>query len=189
MLPPLQFGGYARKQSDLRSFAVYADRCGPCKQIAPLYEQLSTQLSKPNKITFTKINVDKQTELSQAYGIAVTPTFMVFKNARTVQIIKGITEYNKLSEVVKKLAKEANAVGNAGAGGFGEGSSLSGIMWLGAALPRGYRDVTDQVDIKGLDLLNCNAAFGSVRTLFDAQIPSALENGNKKGEHAHSCDA
>jgi thioredoxin len=180
-------GGYQRRQADSSSFAVYADWCGPCKQIAPLYEQLSAQLSNPNKITFTKINVDRQTELSQAYGITAMPTFMVFKNARAVQTIKGNTEYKKFSEVVKKLANEANAVDNAGAGGFGEASS-SGIMWLGAALSRGYRDVTDQVDIKGLELLNCDAAFGSVRTLFDGQKPSALDSGSRKGEHAGNCD-
>jgi hypothetical protein len=114
------------------------------------------------------------------------PTFMVFKNARNVQTIKGSTEYKKLSEVVKKLANEANAVGDAGASGFGE-ASMSGTMWLGAALPRGYRDVTDQVDIKGLELLNCDAGFGSVRTLFDGQKPSALSSGKEKGEHV--CDS
>lgn len=154
--------------------------------MAPLYEQLSAQLSKPNKITFTKINVDKQTELSQAYGVTIIPTFIVFKNARIVQTIEGSTEHKKLSEVIKKLANEANAVGDSGAGGFGDGSS-SAAVWLGAALPRGYRDVTDQVDIKGLELLNCDAAFGSVRTLFDGQRPSGLDRGNGKGEHI--CDA
>ena len=162
-------------------FPVYADWCGPCKAIAPHYESLSEQLSRPNKITFTKINTDKQTELSQAYGVSVMPTFMIFKNARVVQTIKG-AEWKKLSEVVKKLANEASAVGDAGVGGFG-GGSTSGGMWLGATLPRGYRDVTDQVDLKGLELLNCDAAFGSVRTLFDAQKPSALDAGKGKGEY------
>ena len=54
---------------------VYADWCGPCKAIAPLYEQLSAQLSRPNIITFTKVNTDKQTEITQSYGITafVTP--------------------------------------------------------------------------------------------------------------------
>jgi hypothetical protein len=111
---------------------------------------------------------------------------MVFKNARNVQTIKG-AEPKKLQEVVKKLANEANAVGDAGAGGFGEGS-MSGGMWSGAALPRGYRDVTDQVDVKGLELLNCDAAFGSVRTLFDGQKPSVLDSGKGKGEHTSNLD-
>ena len=135
-----------------------------------MYEQLSAQLSRPNKITFTKINVDKQQELARAYGVTAMPTFMVFKNARNVQTIKG-ADPRKLSEVVKKLANEANAVGDAGAGGFGEPCS-SGSMWIGAELPKGFRDVTDQVDLQGLELLNRDSDFGSVRTLFDAKRPS-----------------
>ena len=112
------------------------------------------------------------------------PTFMIFKNGRNVQTIKG-ADYTVLSEAVKKLAKEADAVGDAGAGGFGDGS-VSGSMWLGAALPRGYRDVTDQVDIKGLELLNCDAAFGSVRALFNGEKPQALDAGKGKSEHTSS---
>jgi hypothetical protein len=138
-------------------------------------------------VTFTKINVDKQTELARAYGVTAMPTFMIFKNARNVQTIKG-ADRQKLSEVVKKLANEADAAGDAGAGGFGEGST-GGAMWLGAALPRGYRDVTDQVDVKGLELLNCDAAFGSVKTLFDGHTPSALDTGKGKGEHMPDLDA
>lgn len=49
--------------------AVHATWCGPCKQIAPMYEQLSAQLSRPQKITFTKIDVDQQKELARSYGV------------------------------------------------------------------------------------------------------------------------
>jgi len=49
--------------------AVYADWCGPCKQIAPVYEQLSARLSRPNKIAFAKVDVDKQQEVAKKYGI------------------------------------------------------------------------------------------------------------------------
>jgi hypothetical protein len=138
-------------------------------------------------VTFTKINVDKQTELARAYGVTAMPTFMIFKNARNVQTVKG-ADRQKLSEVVKKLATEADAAGEAIPGGFGE-SSTGGGMWLGATLPRGYRDVTDQVDAKGLELLNCDAAFGSVKTLFDGHAPSALDTGKGKGEHMPGFDA
>jgi thioredoxin 1 len=48
---------------------VYADWCGPCKAIAPLYEQLSKKHSKANAVTFTKINVDNQQEIAKQYGV------------------------------------------------------------------------------------------------------------------------
>lgn len=34
-----------------------------------MYEQLANQLSRPNRITFTKVNVDQQQEIARAYGI------------------------------------------------------------------------------------------------------------------------
>lgn len=52
---------------------------------------------------------------------------------------------------------------------------------MGAGLPRGYNDVTDQVDVRGLDLLNSDSDFGGVRTLFDSTQPSTLAMGKGKG--------
>lgn len=54
--------------------------------------------------------------------------------------------------------------------------------WIGAALPRGYTDVTDQADVKGLDLLNADSDFGGVRTLFDTSKPSAATVGAGGGK-------
>jgi thioredoxin len=148
----------------------YADWCGPCKQIAPIYEQLSAQLSRPNKITFTKINTDTQQELARSYGVTAMPTFMIFKNARRIESIQG-ADPKKLSEAVKKLADEANRVGMDDGG---EGSS--GSMWLGAALPRGYTDITSQVDVTGLELLNWDSTFGNARTVFQGSQPKGKQD-------------
>lgn len=53
----------------IQALTVYADWCGPCKQIAPIYEQLSAQLSRSNKITFAKVNTEQQREVAQQYGV------------------------------------------------------------------------------------------------------------------------
>jgi thioredoxin len=148
----------------------YADWCGPCKAIAPIYEQLSQQLSRPNHITFTKINTDQQGELAGAYGVTALPTFMIFKNQRRIDTIKG-ADQRRLSEAVKKLAAEANAAGDGSAsGGFGEADGSSS-HWLGATLPKGYRDITDQVETQGLELLNMDSDYGNARTLFGPTPP------------------
>ncbi|ERF68049.1 hypothetical protein EPUS_06439 [Endocarpon pusillum Z07020] len=152
----------------------HATWCGPCKQIAPMYEQLSAQLSRPQKITFTKIDVDQQQELAGSYGVTAMPTFMIFKNGRSIQTIRG-ADPKQLSAAVKKLANEAEAAGDAGNGGFAESSGDS--FWVASEPAKGYTNVTDQVDIKGLELLNFDGEFGNVRTLFDSTRPKALDGG------------
>jgi hypothetical protein len=102
---------------------------------------------------------------------------MIFKNAQAVSTIQGANA-PKLSEAVKKLVAEAESDQ---AGGFGEASG-SGSGWIGSNLPRGYGDVTDQVDLKGLDLLNSDSDLGNARTLFNTAKPSSLEHGKGKGK-------
>lgn len=102
---------------------------------------------------------------------------MIFKDKQAVSTIQGANT-QKLSEAINKLAAEAESDGS---GGFGEAGG-SGSGWVGASLPRGYSDVTDQVDIKGLDLLNLDSDCGNARTLFDATKPSSLENTKGKGK-------
>jgi thioredoxin len=149
----------------------YADWCGPCKAIAPIYEQLSAQLSRPNKITFTKINTDQQQELASAYGVTAMPTFMIFKNARKVEGIQG-ADAQKLSAAVKRLAEEANRIE---AGGEADASSSSaGGNWLGAELPRGYDDATGSVDMLGLEMLNWDTGKGNARTIFGNAKPKGM---------------
>lgn len=102
---------------------------------------------------------------------------MIFKNTQVVSTIRG-ADPRKLSEAVQKLAAEAESNGSATSGGFGN----AGTTWLGVALPKGYVDVTDQVDVKGLDLLNADSELGDARTLFDASKPSG--RGGASAEEA-----
>ena len=102
------------------------------------------------------------------------PTFLIFKNKQIAEKIQG-ADPRKLSTAVKKHAADADSDGS---GGFGEISGNG--RWLGAGLPRGYGDVTEEVELKGLDLLNSDSDFGNARTLFDGSKPSALEDGKGK---------
>lgn len=83
----------------------------------------------------------------------------------------------KLNQAVEKLAAEVDTEGDSGLAGGSGGNST----WLGSALPRGYKDVTNQVDLLGLDLLNSSSDFGKARTLFEVTKPSALDSGKGKG--------
>ncbi|PWY85977.1 putative thioredoxin [Aspergillus heteromorphus CBS 117.55] len=155
----------------------YADWCGPCKAIAPVYEQLASQLSRPNRITFTKINVDHQQDISKAYGVTAMPTFMLFERGRQTSTVRG-ADRQKLSEMVRKLAAEANKP-DAGGEGSSSGDFSGGVGWIGAPAPKGYSDITDQYDPKGLELLNRDSEYGTARTLLDGAKPTALSGKSK----------
>ncbi|KAF4633732.1 hypothetical protein G7Y89_g4380 [Cudoniella acicularis] len=157
---------------------IYADWCQPCKQIAPIYEQLSAQLSRPNHITFVKVNVDTQKEIAANYAVTAMPTFMIFKQGKVVEKVQG-ADPRKLQAVVKKLAAEAE-----GGSGSGFGSMASGSGWRTGDLPKGYGDITDQVDVKGLELLNADTEFGGVRVLFEASKPTGLQKGKASENQA-----
>ncbi|KAG9842227.1 DUF1000-domain-containing protein, partial [Aureobasidium melanogenum] len=149
----------------------YADWCGPCKAIAPFYEQLANSLSRPNHITFTKVNTDNQKDIAQTYNITAMPTFMVFKNGRETQRIRG-ADPKALDAAVKSLASEAES------SSADASSSSSSGTWIGASLPRGYSDITDSVDLLNLDFLNVDSEAGNARTVFNTAQPSAISKSS-----------
>ncbi|CAL3968282.1 unnamed protein product [Diplocarpon coronariae] len=84
----------------------YADWCGPCKAIAPTYESLAAKHSKPNRVTFTKINVDNQQEIAQKYGVRAMPTFMIFRSGSIINTIRG-ADARGLTTAVESAVKLA----------------------------------------------------------------------------------
>lgn len=104
------------------------------------------------------------------------PTFIVFENGRKTQTVAGANP-QKLNEVIQRLATEATKSD----GAEGSSGSGSGGIWLGATVAKGYTDVTDQVDAKGLELLNRDNQFGEPRVLFETSKPSGLTKGKNAG--------
>jgi len=138
------------------------------EQIATLYETLADSLSRPNKVTFVKINSDNNKELSQEFSITGLPTFLVFRDGKMVEKVQGANSL-KLTSVVQKLSAEIESLG--------EGSGSGGSSWSGAELPRGYSDITDQIEVRGCELLNADEDAGPVRVLFESSKPSGLNKG------------
>ena len=60
----------------------WAEWCGPCKMIAPVLEEVASELS--DKILIGKLNVDENSETPPKYGIIGIPTLMLFKNGEVV---------------------------------------------------------------------------------------------------------
>jgi len=72
--------------------------CGPCKMIAPIVEELSTEYDGKAKIG--KLDVDSNQQTSIKYGVRSIPTLLIFKGGELVETIIGAVPKAK---VVEKL--------------------------------------------------------------------------------------
>ena len=66
----------------------WAEWCGPCRAIAPILEELSTELA--GKVKIAKVNVDNLPELAGEFGIRSIPTLLIFKNGTVQQQMVGV---------------------------------------------------------------------------------------------------
>jgi thioredoxin 1 len=79
----------------------WAPWCGPCKAIAPILEELATELG--DKVSIAKVNVDDNDTIAAEYGIRAIPTMLLFKGGKLVETFVGMMPKAALKE--KLLAK------------------------------------------------------------------------------------
>ncbi len=65
----------------------YADWCGPCKSMAPAFEEIATRYSEV--FSAAKLNVDKLPGVASTYGVRGIPTFILFHHGLAVDEISG----------------------------------------------------------------------------------------------------
>ncbi len=66
----------------------WAEWCGPCRALAPILDELSTELA--GKLKVVKVNIDESSQLAAKYGIRSIPTLLLFKNGAVQEQIVGL---------------------------------------------------------------------------------------------------
>ncbi|GAA5344968.1 thioredoxin [Planifilum fimeticola] len=74
----------------------WAPWCGPCKMIAPVLEELDSEIGDQLKIA--KLNVDNNPETAGRFGVMSIPTLMVFKDGEMVSKMVGFQPKEQLRE-------------------------------------------------------------------------------------------
>lgn len=81
----------------------WATWCGPCRQFSSVYAQVA---ALHPEVTFSKVNIQEETELAELFNIQSIPHLMVFK--------QGIAIYSESGSMPKSvlidLVKQATAV-------------------------------------------------------------------------------
>jgi thioredoxin 1 len=76
----------------------WAPWCGPCRQLAPLVEEMSKEFTD---VKFTKLNTDENPHTAQTYRISGIPTLALFKDGKPLKIEVGALNRDALREFVK----------------------------------------------------------------------------------------
>jgi thioredoxin 1 len=77
----------------------WAPWCGPCKQLSPLVDELSKDMSE--KITVYKCNIDDNPETPSKFGVRGIPTLMIFNKGKLVDTKVGSLPKSALYEWVR----------------------------------------------------------------------------------------
>jgi thioredoxin 2 len=79
---------------------AWAPWCGPCREIAPLVDQLASELA--GRVRVAKLNVDENPETASRFALRSIPTLLVLQNGREIDRIVGAVPK---AEIVRRLER------------------------------------------------------------------------------------
>ncbi|MDQ6985877.1 MAG: thioredoxin [Candidatus Dojkabacteria bacterium] len=82
----------------------WAEWCGPCRMIAPVFEDLSEKWD--GKIKFAKLNVDENPEVADTYGVQGIPTLILYKDGEIVKRLVGAVPEAAMHEFLNDFYDE-----------------------------------------------------------------------------------
>jgi thioredoxin 1 len=79
----------------------WADWCGPCKMMHPVFESLSKKYSK---IKFARVNVDQNQNIAMKFAVQSIPMFIMFKSGQMIDKMVGAVGAPGIHMICKKYS-------------------------------------------------------------------------------------
>ena len=84
----------------------WAEWCGPCRELAPVLDDLSSEMA--DDLEFAKINIDDNPLTPGRYGVRGIPTLMLFHNGKMEATKVGAVQRSDIRAWVKsKIEKKS----------------------------------------------------------------------------------
>ena len=79
---------------------LWAEWCGPCKQIGPVLEEISDEMQ--NEVVIAKHNIDEEPNTPTKYGVRGIPTMLLFKDGQLKATKVGATTKSNIVSWIKE---------------------------------------------------------------------------------------
>jgi len=96
----LSFEADVLKSSQPVLVDYWAEWCGPCKQIAPILDEVS--LTYQGKLQVVKMNVDENRDIPAKFNIRGIPTLMLFKDGKLAATKVGALSKAQLTAFINE---------------------------------------------------------------------------------------
>lgn len=77
----------------------FATWCGPCKMLAPVIDKVA---EKTKDVTFVKVDIDKNVDAAEEFGVQVIPTLVLIENGEIKARTQGFMPEAALAEFVSR---------------------------------------------------------------------------------------
>lgn len=80
----------------------YTGACGPCKAMNPILEEISEEFAN---IMVAKVDVARNPDVSQMFGVMSVPTIIFMKNRNVKDTVRGLSNKKDLISMIKRYAE------------------------------------------------------------------------------------
>ncbi len=94
------FDQFLKAKKDM-AVDFYADWCGPCKIMSPIFDEVANEISP--KVSFAKVNVDDSPNTAEKFSIMGVPTVLYFKSGSLVDKTVGAIPKNAFRNKIKEI--------------------------------------------------------------------------------------
>ena len=108
VLTYLKLGNYKKEVAESKAPVIidfYADWCGPCQMMAPVFEELSEEYA--GKLKFLKLDTEEEQTLAGQFGVRSIPTLIIMHKGKEVDRIVGFMPKDALKKSIDAILKKA----------------------------------------------------------------------------------
>jgi len=78
----------------------FATWCGPCKMLAPVFQEVGNELE--GKAKFYKIDIDESLDIARQFNVSTVPTIIIFRNGEPVERLVGFMPKENLAAKIRE---------------------------------------------------------------------------------------